>query len=78
MIGSSRACKVWACPAPVDLGKGFDGLAFIVKWQLGKEVLAGDCFLFTSRTRVLPMKMNRWPLSGSSWQRRLTSACRPS
>ncbi len=30
MIGSSRACKVWACPAPVDLRKGFDGLAFIV------------------------------------------------
>ena len=52
MIGSSRACKVWACPAPVDLRKGFDGLAFIVKWQLGKEVLAGDCFLFTSRTRT--------------------------
>ena len=52
MIASSRACKVWPCPAPVDLRKGFDGLAHIVTWQLGKDVLAGDCFLFTSRTRT--------------------------
>lgn len=51
MIGSSRALKVWACPAPVDLRKGFDGLAHIVRWQLGKDALSGDCFLFTNRQR---------------------------
>ena len=66
MIGSSRACKVWACPSPVDLRKGFDGLAFIVKSQLGKEMLAGDC-LFTSPTRT----------SAKVLRNRLTSrACR--
>ncbi len=52
MIASSRACKVWACPAPVDLRKGFDGLAHLVRWQLGKELLDGDCFLFCSRSRT--------------------------
>jgi transposase len=52
MIGSSRALKVWACPAPIDLRKGFDGLAHIVRWQLGKEVLSGECFLFTNRSRT--------------------------
>lgn len=52
MIGSSRALKVWACPAPIDLRKGFDGLAFIVQWQLGKDALSGDCFLFTNRGRT--------------------------
>jgi transposase len=51
-MASSRACKVWACPAPEDLRKGFEGLAHLVRWQLGKELLDGDCFLFCSRTRT--------------------------
>ncbi len=51
MIGSTRALKVWAYPAPCDLRKGFNSLSHLVTWQMGKEVLSGDCFLFTNRRR---------------------------
>jgi transposase len=42
---------VWAYPGPVDLRKGYDGLSAIVVGTLQKNVLSGDCFLFTNRTR---------------------------
>lgn len=51
MIGSNRAVRVFAFPAPVDLRKGYDGLSHLVIWQLNKDVLNGDCFLFTNRCR---------------------------
>ena len=51
MIGTSRAVRVFAFPAPVDLRRGYDGLSHLVTWQLGKDVLSGDCFLFTNRRR---------------------------
>jgi hypothetical protein len=37
---------------PVDLRKGFDGLATLVTQQLHRDPLTGDLFLFVSRTRV--------------------------
>jgi transposase len=43
---------VWAYPGPVDLRKGYDGLSAIVVGTLQKNVLSGDCFLFTNRTRT--------------------------
>jgi transposase len=43
---------VWAYPGPVDLRKGYDGLSAIVVGPLKKNVLSGDCFLFTNRTRT--------------------------
>ena len=51
MIGSTRAVKVWAYPAPCDLRKGYNSLSHLVTWQMGKEVLSGECFLFTNVTR---------------------------
>lgn len=52
MIGSTRAVRVWAYPAPCDLRKGFNGLSHLVTWQLGKDLLSGDCFLFCNRRRT--------------------------
>lgn len=52
MIGSTRNLAVWAYPAPVDLRKGYDGLSALVVGTLCKDVLSGDCYLFTNRTRT--------------------------
>jgi transposase len=52
MIGSTRVLRVWAYPAPADLRKGFDGLGALVRNPLGRELLSGDCFLFTNRPRT--------------------------
>lgn len=51
MIGSTRSLHVWAYAAPADLRKGFDGLSALVRSELGRDPLSGDCFLFTNRTR---------------------------
>ena len=52
MIGSTRALRVWAYPAPADLRKGFDGLAGLVATQLQRDALCGDCYLFVNRDRT--------------------------
>ena len=52
MIGSTRTLRVWAYPAPADLRKGFDGLSGLVQGELQKDLLSGDCFLFTNRKRT--------------------------
>ncbi len=43
---------VWACPEPVDLRNGYDGLSALVAGKLGRDPLSGDCYLFTNRTRT--------------------------
>lgn len=52
MIGSTRALRVWAYPAPADLRKGFDGLAGLVSTKLQQDPLRGDCYLFVNRDRT--------------------------
>lgn len=52
MIGSTRSVRVYAYGAPVDMRKGFDGLASLARNGLGKEPTSGDMFLFVSRDRV--------------------------
>ena len=52
MIGSTRALRVWAYPAPADLRKGFDGLAGLVSTTLQQDALRGDCYLFVNRDRT--------------------------
>jgi transposase len=51
VIGSTRRVRVWACGRPVDLRKGFDGLAHLVRQELGRDPLSGELFLFVSRDR---------------------------
>ncbi len=53
MIGlGTRATKVFAYLAPVDLRKGYNGLAGLVTTGLAQNVLDGALFLFVSRTRT--------------------------
>lgn len=51
MIGSTRQVRVWACAEPTDMRKSYDGLLALALRSLGRDVLAGDLFLFVSRTR---------------------------
>jgi transposase len=47
----TRAVRVFAYAAPVDMRKGFDGLSALVEQQLGRQLLKGDVFLFVGRSR---------------------------
>jgi len=47
----TRAVRVYASAAPVDMRKGFDGLSALVEQQLGGQLLKGDVFLFVGRCR---------------------------
>ena len=51
MIGSTRQVRVFALDGPADMRNGFDGLFAMVTQKLGRDVLAGDLFLFVSKTR---------------------------
>jgi len=52
LIGSTRNLAVWACPEPIDLRNGYDGLSAMVSGKLRRDPLSGDCFLFVKRTRT--------------------------
>jgi transposase len=51
MIGLSRAVRVFAYAATVDMRKGFEGLSALVSQALGQDLLRGDVFLFVGRSR---------------------------
>lgn len=49
MIGLTRAVRVFAYGAPVDMRRGFNGLAAMVEHEIGHDVLRGDVYLFVGR-----------------------------
>lgn len=51
MISATRAIRVWACAAPVNMGKSFDGLYAVARLQMNRDPVAGDMFLFVARNR---------------------------
>jgi transposase len=51
ILGTTRAVRVFAYPAPVDLRRGYDGLYGLVQSGLGRDPLSGDVFLFCNRRR---------------------------
>ncbi len=51
MIGSTRQVRVFVFGRPADMRKGYNGLFGLVTQVLGRDVLAGDMFLFISKTR---------------------------
>jgi transposase len=57
LIGSSRALRVWAYAVPMDMRKSYEGLSAIVRNELGRDIMAGELYLFTnarcSRAKVL-------------------------
>lgn len=53
MLGSSTPTRrVYAYASPVDMRKGHDGLAAVVREALGRDPLSGDLYLFVSRNRI--------------------------
>jgi transposase len=74
MIGQTRAIRVWAWPAPVDLRKGFNGLAGLVTGQPGLELMSGDYFLFVNASRTTA-KVLLWDGTGICiYQKRLAKS----
>jgi transposase len=53
ILGTSRAVRVFAYPAPVDLRKGYNGLYGLVQTGLGRDPLSGELFLFVNQSRRL-------------------------
>lgn len=63
ILTPSRAVRVWAYPAPVDLRKGYDGLYGLVEQGLKRDPMSGDLFLFVNESRKL-CKVLVWDGSG--------------
>ncbi len=51
MIGSTRQLAVRVYGHPVDMRRSFDGLAALVRAELGGDPLSGELFLFVGRNR---------------------------
>jgi transposase len=49
VIGLTRAVRVFAYGAPVDLRKGFNGLSALVEQGMKHDLLDGDVYLFLGR-----------------------------
>ena len=63
ILAPSRAVRVFAYPAPVDLRKGYDGLYGLVEQGLKRDPMTGDLFLFVNESRKL-CKVLVWDGSG--------------
>jgi transposase len=55
--------RLWLCATPVDGRKSFDGLASVVRHQLGHDPLGGDLFVFRNR-RGDRLKILAWQGDG--------------
>ena len=75
ILTPSRAVRVFAFPAAVDLRKGYDGLYGLVQSGLKADPMSGDLFLFVSASRKL-CKVLLWDGSGLCiFQKRLERGC---
>jgi transposase len=63
ILSPSRAVRVFAYPAPVDLRKGYDGLYGLVQTGLKCDPMSGDLYLFVNEARKL-CKVLVWDGSG--------------
>lgn len=63
MLSLSHCQRIYLARACADMRKGFDGLAALVREQLGKDPLSGDAFVFVGRKRSM-LKILLWDVSG--------------
>lgn len=63
MLSLSHCQRIYLARAPMDMRKGFDGLAAAVRERLGQDPLSGDAFVFVGRRRNL-LKILLWDISG--------------
>jgi transposase len=75
ILTPSRAVRVYAYPAAVDLRKGYDGLYGLVQTGLKHDPMSGDLFLFVNESRKL-CKVLLWDGTGLCiFQKRLERGC---
>ena len=55
MFGLGPATRVYVGLEAVDMRKGFEGLAGLVRDYLGQDPLSGHLFLFSNRGRTIPV-----------------------
>jgi len=71
MLSLPGETKVFMCIEPVDLRKGFEGLAFLVESLFPKRLLTGAYFAFLNRTSD-KIKILYWDMDGLViWCKRL-------
>ena len=63
LFGLSAKGRYWLYGKPVDMRKGFDGLAGLVSGELGQDPLSGDVFIFINRRRT-HAKLLCWDFTG--------------
>lgn len=63
MIAVPSGVRVWLAARPVDMRKGFDGLAAVVEQQLRQDPFAGHLFVFRGRRGDL-VKILAWDGQG--------------
>jgi transposase len=63
MLSFPPAVRIWLCTKPVDLRRGFDGLAELVRQHLGEDPLSGHLFVFRNR-RSDRVKLLYWDDDG--------------
>jgi len=75
ILTPSRAVRVFAYPAAVDLRKGYDGLYGLVQSGLQHDPMGGDLFLFVNESRKM-CKVLLWDGTGLCiFQKRLERGC---
>lgn len=75
ILTPSRAVRVFAFPAAVDLRKGYDGLYGLVQSSLQQDPMNGDLFLFVNESRKM-CKVLLWDGTGLCiFQKRLERGC---
>lgn len=75
ILTPSRAVRVFAYPAAVDLRKGYDGLYGLVQSGLKSDPMSGDLFLFVNESRKL-CKVLLWDGTGLCiFMKRLERGC---
>jgi transposase len=71
MLSLPASVQIYLCVSPTDMRRGFDGLAQIVRDQMGGDPLSGHLFVFRNR-RGDRMKILYWDRDGLAlWQKRL-------
>jgi transposase len=63
ILAPSRAVRVFAYPAAVDLRKGYDGLFGLAQSGLKQDPTTGDLFLFVNESRKM-CKVLLWDGTG--------------